>query len=77
MHQREDVTMKIRIAFIFRCYRRLIQLVVFVPVGLSLYLQHLWQVWLGVEVYTITRPWKPLHPTRTAEDVIATKGLQE
>ena len=51
-------------------------IVVFIPIGISLLSQHL-QFLLGVEVYTITRPWKPLHPTRTAEDVIATKGLQE
>jgi hypothetical protein len=43
---------KIGITFIFRFHRRPIQLVVFVPVGLSSFL-HLLQVSLGVEVSTV------------------------
>ena len=45
---------EIRIAFIFRFYRRLIQLVVFFPVGLSSLLHHR-HVLLGVKVSSVAR----------------------
>ena len=57
---------KIGIILIFRFRRRPIQLVLFVPVGLPSFL-HLLQVLCG----------KLIHPTRLAEDVRTTKGLQE
>ena len=51
-----EIRIKIQITFIFRFYSRCIQLVVFVPVGLSSFLQHLQQVLLGVEVSSVVRP---------------------
>ena len=49
-----DARIKIGIIFIFRFYRRPIQLVVFVVVGLSLFL-HLLQVLFGAEVSSVAR----------------------
>ena len=60
---------KIEITFNIRLHRRPIQLVVFVPVGLSSICSHLLQVLLVFEVSSVARP---------AEDVNKmTKGLQE
>ena len=53
-HIREAI--KIGITFIFRFHRHPIQLVVFVPVGLLLFLRHLRQVMLGVEVSSVAQP---------------------
>ena len=47
---------EIGITFIFRFRCRPIQLVVFVPVGLSSFLRHLLHVLLGVEVSSVARP---------------------
>ena len=49
-----SVRIKVGITFIFRFRRRPIQLVVFVPVGLSSFL-HLLQVLFGVEVTSVAR----------------------
>ena len=51
-----SVRIKIGITFIFRLYRRPIQLDMFVAVGLSSFLRHLRQVLLGVEVSSVARP---------------------
>ena len=46
---------KIGITFIFRLHRRSIVLVLFIPLGLSSFL-NLWQVLLGVEVSSVPQP---------------------
>ena len=80
-----SVRIKIAITLIFRFRRRPIQLVVFVTVGLSSFLRHLWQVLLYVEVFsvarlgqlTVTGRQKKFRHQRLAEDVRTTKGLEE
>ena len=53
--QKISVRIKIGIIFIFRLHRCSIQLVVFVPVGLSPFLRDLLQVLLGVEISSVAR----------------------
>ena len=55
LHGKISVRIKIGITFIFRFHRRPIQLVVFVPVGLSSFLRHPRQVLLGVQVCSVAR----------------------
>ena len=51
-----SLRIKIEITFIFRFHFRPIQLVVFIPVGLSLFLRHLRQILLGVKTSPVARP---------------------
>ena len=51
---RGEISVRIKIAIAFN-FRFPIQLVVFVPVGLSSFLRYLLQVFLGVQVPSVTR----------------------
>ena len=51
-----SVRIKIGITFIFRFHRRPIQLVVFIPIGLSYLLRHRRQILLGVKVPSVAWP---------------------
>ena len=53
---KQNKGVKIGITFIFRFHRHPIQLVVFVPVGLSSFIRRLLWVFLGVEVSSVARP---------------------
>jgi hypothetical protein len=85
MHRWEGIRIKIGITFILRLHRRPIQLVMFVPTGLSLFLQHIRQVLLGVEISSVALSGQlnvgvevSSTPTRPVESVaLTTKGLQE
>ena len=73
---------KIENTFIFRFHRRPIQLLLFVPVGLSSSLRHLMQVLLGVEVSSVARPGQltvgvQITDPVSVEDVKTTKDPQE
>ena len=48
-----EIIIKIGITFIFRFHRRPIQIVLFFPVGLSLFLRYLLRDLLGVEVSSL------------------------
>ena len=66
-----SVTIKIGITFIFKFHQRPVQLVAFLPVGLSSILRHLRQVLLGIEVSFVARPGQLTVGTPT------TNGLHE
>ena len=52
--RRFQLESKFELPVFFRLHRRPIQIVVFVPVGLSSSLRHLWQVFVFVEVSSVT-----------------------